>query len=64
MIKRADIDTDFLTKIIPYGEAGIGFKLPFTRAFGCVVDLGYSIYFEGDEVLMGFSPGLDLYYTF
>ncbi len=54
-------ETGRLSKVIPYVLGGIGLNIPFTRSFGIAVDTSYTIFFEKQHPIMGFTPSVYLY---
>ncbi len=46
------------TKMVFFALGGIGVNIGITEMFGITLDSSYTMIFEGEEPIMGFSPGL------
>jgi len=53
-------ETETQTKIVFYGLGGIGVNIGITDMFGITVDSSFTVIFEGEEPIMGYSPSVYL----
>jgi hypothetical protein len=52
------------TKILAFLGTGIGVEYALSAAWGVRLQLDYSIFFEKDQPIMGYAPGLYAFYRF
>ena len=50
-----------LSKLVPYLIGRVGFGIPFIQAFGISFEFDFSVFFESELVIMGFTPSLYVY---
>jgi hypothetical protein len=50
--------TESQTKMVFFALGGIGINIGITEMFGITLDSSYTMIFEGEEPIMGFSPAL------
>lgn len=51
-------------KLVPYATSGIGVEIPILNYLGLLIDLSFSVYFEGSQPVMGYAPSANVYYRF
>lgn len=51
-------------KLVPYAETGIGVEIPLLDHLGLLIDLSFTVYFEGSQPVMGYAPSANLYFRF
>ena len=52
------------TKTLPFVIVGIGFHFRITQLIGLSLDNGFSLFFERESPIMGYSPSLSVSVTF
>ncbi len=50
-----------LSKIVPFGVAGIGIGVPLTGSIGLTFETSYSVYVESENPIQGFTPAIGSY---
>jgi hypothetical protein len=48
-------------KLVPYAGSGIGVEIPILDHLGLLIDMSFAVYFEGSQLVMGYSPSANLY---
>lgn len=55
---------EYRFKLVPYATSGIGIDIPILNRLGLLIDLSFSVYFEGSQPVMGYAPSANVYYRF
>ena len=56
--------SEYRFKLVPYATSGIGVDIPLSSRLGLLIDLSFSVYFEGSQPVMGYAPSANVYYRF